>query len=61
VIGAASDPRSHGSVGQALGRILPLAVAVTIFPVPIIAMVLMLWSDRGRVRGLALVLGWCSS
>jgi hypothetical protein len=33
-------------MGQALGDILPLAVAVAIFPVPIIAVVLMLGSDR---------------
>jgi len=45
-------------MGQALGNVLPLAVAVAIFPVPIIAVVLMVGSDRGRAKGLAFVLAW---
>ena len=46
-------------MGQALGDILPLAVAVAIFPVPIIAVVLVLGSDRGTAKGLAFILAWC--
>ncbi len=46
-------------MGQALGYVLPLAVAIAVFPVPIIAVVLMVGSDRGRVKGLAFVLAWC--
>jgi threonine/homoserine/homoserine lactone efflux protein len=45
-------------MGRALGDILPLAVAIAIFPVPIIAAVLLVGSDRGRVKGLAFVLAW---
>jgi threonine/homoserine/homoserine lactone efflux protein len=45
-------------MGQALGEVLPLAVAVAIFPVPIIAAVLLLGSERGRTKGAAFVLGW---
>src|SRR4249920_1219933 len=45
-------------MGQALAEVLPLAVAIAIFPVPIVAVVLMLASDRGRVKGLAFVLAW---
>jgi threonine/homoserine/homoserine lactone efflux protein len=45
-------------VGQAVGTVLPLAVAVAIFPVPIIAVVLVLGSDRGTAKGLAFVLAW---
>ena len=45
-------------MGQALGDVLPLAVAVAIFPVPIIAVVLVLGSDRGTAKGVALVLAW---
>lgn len=52
-----SRPRRE-SVGQALGDVLPLAVAVAIFPVPIIAVVLVLGSDRGTAKGVALVLAW---
>src|SRR3954469_21764770 len=46
-------------MGEALGDILPLAVAVAIFPVPIIAVVLVLGSDRGTTKGAAFVLSWC--
>jgi threonine/homoserine/homoserine lactone efflux protein len=46
-------------VGQALGDVLPLAVAVAIFPVPIIAVVLLLGAERGRAKGLAFGLAWC--
>jgi len=45
-------------VGEAIGSVLPLAVAVAIFPVPIIAVVLVLGSDRGVTKGLAFVLAW---
>jgi threonine/homoserine/homoserine lactone efflux protein len=39
--------------------VLPLAVAVAIFPVPIIGAVLMIGSDRGTTKGLAFVVAWC--
>jgi threonine/homoserine/homoserine lactone efflux protein len=45
-------------VGQALGNVLPLAVAIAIFPVPIIAAVLLVGSDRGRTKGAAFVAAW---
>jgi threonine/homoserine/homoserine lactone efflux protein len=38
--------------------VLPLAVAIAIFPVPIIAVVLLLGSDRGRTKATAFVLAW---
>jgi threonine/homoserine/homoserine lactone efflux protein len=47
-------------MGQALGDILPLAVAVAVFPAPIIAVVLVLGSDRGTAKGAAFVLTWCT-
>jgi threonine/homoserine/homoserine lactone efflux protein len=46
-------------MGRALGEVLPLAVAIAIFPVPIIAVVLVLGSERGRTKGAAFVLAWC--
>ena len=46
-------------MGQALGVVLPLAVAVAVFPIPIIAVVLLVGSDRGRAKGIAFVLAWC--
>lgn len=36
-----------------------MAIAVAIFPVPIIAVLLMVGSDRGLSKGLAFVLAWC--
>ena len=45
-------------MGQAIGQALPSAVGVAISPLPIVAVVLMLVSDRGRVNGPAFVLGW---
>ena len=47
-------------MGQAFGNVLPLAVAIAIFPMPIIAVVLIVGSDRGRAKGLAFVLAWCA-
>jgi threonine/homoserine/homoserine lactone efflux protein len=45
-------------MNEAIGAVLPLGVAVTISPVPIIAVVLMLATGRGRVNGSLFVLGW---
>lgn len=47
-------------MGHALGNVLPLAVAVAVFPVPIIAAVLIVGSDRGVAKGLAFLLAWCA-
>jgi len=45
-------------LGQALGNVLPLAIAIAIFPVPIIAVVLVLGSPDGSAKGLGFVLAW---
>ena len=45
-------------LGQAIGQTLPLAVAVGISPIPIIAVILMLTSKRARVNGPAFLIGW---
>jgi threonine/homoserine/homoserine lactone efflux protein len=45
-------------MGRVIGEILPLAVAIVIAPVPVIASVLLLMSAGGRAKGLAFVLGW---
>jgi hypothetical protein len=45
-------------MGSAIGGSLPLAFGVAISPIPIIAVVLMLATPRGRVNGPAFVLGW---
>ncbi len=43
---------------NALGSILPQAIGVAISPVPIIAVILMLISQRARSNGTAFLVGW---
>jgi threonine/homoserine/homoserine lactone efflux protein len=44
-------------MGQAIGDFLPAALGVAISPLPIIAVVLMLVTPRGRVNGVAYLVG----
>lgn len=46
------------TIATVIGDILPQAVAVAISPVPIIAVILMLFSARARSNGIAFVVGW---
>lgn len=46
------------SLAQAVGSLLPVAVAVAISPIPIIAVVVILGTPRARVNGLAFAAGW---
>lgn len=43
---------------MALGTVLPFAIGVALSPVPIIAVILMLFSSRARSNGPAFLLGW---
>jgi len=45
-------------VADAIGQVLALGIGVALSPIPIIAVVLMLGTPRGRANGLAFVLGW---
>jgi len=45
-------------LGQGIGEVLTFAVGVAISPVPIIAVILMLFSQRAKVNGPAFMLGW---
>jgi Sap, sulfolipid-1-addressing protein len=45
-------------MGPAIGEILPLAVVVALSPIPVIALILMLFTDRARPNSLAFTLGW---
>jgi Sap, sulfolipid-1-addressing protein len=45
-------------VGQGISEVLTFAVGVAISPVPIIAVILMLFSQRARVNGPLFLLGW---
>lgn len=45
-------------VGAAIGGALPLAVGVAVSPIPIVAVVLMLTTQRARVNGPVFIAGW---
>jgi hypothetical protein len=45
-------------MGQAIGQVLSFGVGVALSPVPIIAVVLMLSTPKGRSNGLAFLAGW---
>ena len=45
-------------IGQAIGQVLSFGVGVALSPVPIIAVVLMLATPKGRVNGPAFLTGW---
>ncbi|PSL02807.1 Sap-like sulfolipid-1-addressing protein [Haloactinopolyspora alba] len=45
-------------MGDAVGQVLPLAVGVTLSPLPVIVVVLMLGTRRARSNGLSFLLGW---
>src|SRR3954467_15900514 len=45
-------------MGEAIGQVLTFGVGVALSPVPIIAVVLMLATPRGRVNGPAFLAGW---
>jgi hypothetical protein len=45
-------------MGEVIGEYLPLAVALAIIPIPIIAVILMLFSDHARSNSLAFLGGW---
>ena len=45
-------------MGQGISEILTFAIGVAISPVPIIAVILMLFSSRARVSGPMFLLGW---
>jgi threonine/homoserine/homoserine lactone efflux protein len=45
-------------MGQGISEVLTFAIGVAISPVPIIAVILMLFSNRARVNGPAFLLGW---
>ena len=45
-------------MGEGIGEVLTFAVGVAISPVPIIAVILMLFSQRARLNGPLFLLGW---
>jgi hypothetical protein len=56
---APSLTSSEGAlVGQGISEILTFAIGVAISPIPIIAVILMLFSQRAKVNGPAFLVGW---
>jgi len=45
-------------MGLPLGDLLPLAVGIAVSPIPIIAVILMLFSPKALVNGVSFALGW---
>ncbi len=45
-------------MGQGISEVLTFAIGVAISPLPIVAVILMLFSRRARVNGTAFLLGW---
>jgi hypothetical protein len=45
-------------MGQGIGEVLKFAIGVAISPVQIIAVILMLFSQRARVNGPVFLVGW---
>ena len=45
-------------MGNVIGQVLPLAIAITISPVPIIAVILLLFTDRPKPNAAAFVVGF---
>ncbi|MGZ8665900.1 MAG: GAP family protein [Solirubrobacterales bacterium] len=45
-------------MGAAIGQVLAFAVGVALVPIPIVAVILILATPRGRSNGLAFVAGW---
>ena len=50
--------RSGALMGKGISEILPFAIGIAISPVPIIAVILMLFSPRARSNGPMFLLGW---
>jgi hypothetical protein len=45
-------------MGQGISEVLPFAIGIAISPIPIIAVILILFSDRAKVNGPAFLAGW---
>jgi hypothetical protein len=45
-------------MGSLIGQILPFAVGVALSPVPVIAVILIMFTPRARVNSLAFLVGW---
>jgi threonine/homoserine/homoserine lactone efflux protein len=56
--GRDAEAESTAVMGQGISEVLPFAIGIAISPVPIIAIILILFSDRAKVNGPAFLCGW---
>src|ERR1700746_1167620 len=56
--GRGAGTESTVTMGQGISEVLPFAIGIAISPVPIIAIILILFSDRARSNGLSFLAGW---
>src|SRR4249920_205713 len=56
--GTSVGDRGGCTVGQGISEVLTYAIGVAISPVPIIAVILMLFSQRAKVNGPIFLAGW---
>jgi hypothetical protein len=56
--GSGPTARQRSRQGQGISEVLTFAVGVAISPVPIMAVILMLFSQRARVNGPLFLTGW---
>jgi threonine/homoserine/homoserine lactone efflux protein len=47
-------------MAESLAAILPIAVGIILSPLPVVAVILMLFSSRARANGLAFLAGWAA-
>jgi threonine/homoserine/homoserine lactone efflux protein len=45
-------------MGQAIGQLLPIAIGIALSPLPVVAVILMLFTPQARTNGFAFLAGW---
>src|SRR3954452_3889795 len=60
-IAARTTPTVRKRMGRGISEVITFAVGVAISPVPIVAVILMLFSQRARVNGPAFLIGWVAA
>ncbi len=53
-----SHSRAGATVAEALAGVLPIAVGILVVPLPIAAVIVLLFSPRAKANGLSFLVGW---
>ena len=56
--GRDAETESTIEMGQGISEVLPFAIGIAISPIPIVAVILILFSNRAKVNGPAFLAGW---